>query len=94
MIHRAIIAAGAMSLGLLFAALPKPAQAYDEYPWCGYINLGGASGQQQSCTFRTLQQCKAYVSPNGYCDTNPRGPLARGRGPAAAYGFAHPRRHR
>jgi hypothetical protein len=90
--HRTIIAAGAISLGLLFAASPKPAQAY-EYPWCGYMNLG-RGGQQQSCTFSTLQQCRAFVSPNGYCDTNPRGRLARGRAPAAAYGFAYPHHRR
>lgn len=88
MSHRTIIAAGALSFGLLLAALPGPAQAY-EYPWCGYMNLG-RGGQQQSCTFSTLQQCRAFVSPNGYCDTNPRGPLARGRGPGEAYGFDHP----
>ena len=93
MIPRTILAAGAMSFGLLLAALPKPAQAYDEYPWCGYMNLGGG-GQQQSCSFGTLQQCRAFVSPNGYCDTNPRGRLARGRGTTQAYGFDDPRHRR
>ena len=88
MIYRSIIIAGA-TVGLLFAALPVSAQAYDEYPWCGYMNLGGG-GQQQSCTFSTLQQCQAFVSPGGYCDTNPRGSLARG-GPARAYGMSYPR---
>ena len=75
MTYRAITAAAALSAGLLFAALPQPARADIEYPWCGYINV--FQGQQQSCSFNTLEQCRAFVSPSGYCDTNPRGSLAR-----------------
>jgi hypothetical protein len=75
MTNRAIIAAGLTSVGLLFVAVPKPAQADIEYPWCGYISV--FQGQQQSCTFNTLEQCRAFTAGNGYCDTNPRGALAR-----------------
>jgi len=73
MTHRTIIAAGAFSIGLLLAVLPARAEV--EYAWCGYMNI--FQGQQQSCSFNTLEQCRAYVTQNGYCDTNPRGPLAR-----------------
>src|SRR5690242_3815144 len=75
MTNRAIIAAGVASVGLLFAAAPKPAHAEIEYPWCGYMSV--FQGQQQSCSFNTLEQCRAWLGGNGYCDTNPRGPLAR-----------------
>jgi len=75
MTYRAITAAGTLSMGLLFAALAQPARADIEYPWCGYITI--FQGQQQSCSFNTLEQCRAFVSPSGYCDTNPRGSLAR-----------------
>jgi len=49
MIRQTIIATGAICIGLLFAALPVSAQAYDEYAWCGYMNTG-AGGQQQCCS--------------------------------------------
>ena len=71
MIYRAIFAAGAVSIGLLFVAMAKPAQADFDYPWCGYMSM--FQGQQQSCTFNTLEQCRAWIGGNGYCDTNPRG---------------------
>ena len=64
--------------------MPKPAQAY-EYPWCGYMSL--FQGYQQSCTFNTLEQCRAFVTTNGYCDTNPRGALARTPASALAPGY-------
>jgi len=75
MTYRTIIAAGASSIGLLLAVLPQPVRAEVEYPWCGYMNM--FQGQQQSCSFNTLEQCRAFVTSNGYCDTNPRGALAR-----------------
>ena len=75
MTYRAITAAAALSIGLLSVALPQPARADVEYPWCGYFPM--FQGFQQSCSFNTLEQCRAFVSPSGYCDTNPRGSLAR-----------------
>ena len=75
MTHRTIITAGAATIGVLLAFLPEPVRADIEYPWCGYMNM--FQGQQQSCTFSTLEQCRAFVTTNGYCDANPRGALAR-----------------
>ena len=75
MTYRAITGAAALAVGLLSAALPRPARADYDYPWCGYVSM--FQGQEQNCTFNTLEQCRAYVSTMGYCDTNPRGRLAR-----------------
>lgn len=89
--YRAIGTASALSVGLLFVALLTPAKADFEYAWCGYQSM--FQGYQQSCTFSTLEQCQAFVAGNGYCDTNPRGPLAR-RGTSVAPDFAAPVRRR
>jgi hypothetical protein len=51
-------------------AVSSPVRAEVEYPWCGVIaNLGGGD---PSCTFTTIDQCRAYVSVGGYCQPNPR----------------------
>jgi hypothetical protein len=40
-----------------------------EYPWCGFVSTQGGS---QSCTFATIDQCRAYVAGAGFCQANPR----------------------
>ena len=46
-----------------------PASAGIEYPYC----LMQGRFSPQSCTFTTLEQCKASLFANsGYCDRNPR----------------------
>lgn len=50
-------------------AAATPASAAIEYPYC--LMQGRVS--PQSCTFTTLEQCKASLFANsGYCDRNPR----------------------
>jgi hypothetical protein len=45
-----------------------PVRAEAEYAWCAH-----EASQNQSCSFTTLAQCKAYVDgPGGYCQSNPR----------------------
>jgi hypothetical protein len=51
-------------------AMSSPVRAQVEYPWCGVIATQGGGGQ--SCTFATIDQCRAYVSGGGYCERNPR----------------------
>jgi hypothetical protein len=51
-------------------AMSAPARADVEYPWCGSIATQGGGGH--SCTFATIDQCRAYVSGFGYCQLNPR----------------------
>lgn len=51
------------------AATTVPARAI-EYAWCAY---GATQGGSQSCSFATVEQCRAYVSGGGgYCQTNSR----------------------
>lgn len=50
-------------------AAEAPASAGIEYPYC--LMQGRVS--PQSCTFTTLEQCKASLFANsGYCERNPR----------------------
>jgi hypothetical protein len=79
MTYRPIAAAAAFSIGLLLAAMPAPARAEVEYPWCGYVTV--FQGQMQSCSFSNLEQCRAFVTTMGYCDRNPR--ASPGQPPAA-----------
>jgi hypothetical protein len=53
----------------LVGAAATPVHAQSEYPWCGHLSIQGGL---QSCTFSTLEQCRAYISGAGYCQTNPR----------------------
>lgn len=46
-----------------------PVRAEPEYAWCAH---GGIQGGSQSCTFATIEQCRAYVSGGGFCQANPR----------------------
>lgn len=60
-------------LGLLslvsVAAAATPASAGIEYPYC----LMQGRHTPQSCTFTTLEQCRASLFANaGFCDKNPR----------------------
>ena len=45
------------------------------YPWCAQTSDGEG---QRNCGFATLQQCRATLSGNGYCEEN-----AMYRAPAA-----------
>jgi Protein of unknown function (DUF3551) len=57
----------ALTLGIFAAATPAAAEI--EYPWC----LMPGRFTPASCTFTTLEQCKATSFGNiGYCDRNPR----------------------
>ena len=57
-----------LSLGSIFVAA-TPASAEVEYPWCLMPNRF----TPQSCTFTTLEQCRATQAGNvGFCDRNPR----------------------
>jgi hypothetical protein len=50
-------------------ATALPASAEIEYPWC----MMQGRDTPQSCTFTTLEQCKASLSGSaGFCDSNPR----------------------
>jgi hypothetical protein len=58
----------ALSLGSIFGTA-TPAMAEIEYPWCLMPNRF----TPQSCTFSTLEQCRATQQGNvGFCDRNPR----------------------
>lgn len=50
------------------AATTTPVRA-TEYAWCAH---GASQGGSQSCTFSTIDQCRAYVSGGGFCQANPR----------------------
>jgi hypothetical protein len=56
---------------LLAAAVvsTSPVRADVEFAYCGF---GATQGGSQSCTFVTLDQCRAYVAGGGYCQPNPR----------------------
>lgn len=51
------------------AATTAPVRAETEYAWCGFLSTQGGS---QSCTFATVEQCRAYVAGAGFCQANPR----------------------
>ena len=63
-----LIFAGTASV-IATLGMSTPVRADVEYPWCGYISVVGGS---QSCTFATVEQCRAYVAGSGYCAPNPR----------------------
>jgi hypothetical protein len=50
-------------------ATSAPVRAETEYAWCAY---GATQGGSQSCSFSTIEQCRAYVAGSGYCQSNPR----------------------
>jgi hypothetical protein len=63
-----LVAAGAIAA---MAALPQPARAEIEYPWCA--EYGGHDGGAENCGFETLEQCRATVSGiGGFCQRNLR----------------------
>jgi hypothetical protein len=74
-----IIVLATMSIGMLAAAAPAPAQTYDPaYPVCMHV-FGRIS--YYDCRFSSLPQCAASASGRGaQCDENPyfaRDPIAR-----------------
>ena len=68
-----LTSAGLLSLAWILAAA-GPASAEIEYPWC----MMQGRNTPQSCTFTTLEQCRASLAGNsGFCDPNPRYTAAR-----------------
>lgn len=59
----------AAAVAFAAAATTTPARAEVEFAWCGFLSISGGS---QSCTFNTIEQCRAYVAGSGFCDRNPR----------------------
>jgi hypothetical protein len=45
------------------------ARAEAEHPWCAISSM---SMGIQTCSFATLDQCKAYVTTTGFCQPNAR----------------------
>jgi Protein of unknown function (DUF3551) len=45
-----------------------PARAASEFAWCAFESNGGS----QSCTYNTIDQCRAYLAGRGFCQPNPR----------------------
>ena len=73
--HGTVILSAA-ALGLILA-LPTPAHAEVQYPWCAqYSGRDGDGGT--NCGFTTLAQCRATVSGiGGWCYENPAYPAPR-----------------
>jgi hypothetical protein len=62
-----VIAAATLALATLASPLVGTASAEIEYPYCGYGRDVG------SCSFSTLEQCRAYANGIGAsCFANPR----------------------
>ena len=67
---------GLKTLGIAIA-LAAAAQVIDttearseaEYPWCAISSMSMGT---QTCSFATLDQCRAYVAPMGFCQPNAR----------------------
>lgn len=63
-------------LALLSAAAvlttAAPASAEIQYPWC--VMQGEYT--PQSCTFMTVEQCRASLNGASYCERNPRATVA------------------
>jgi hypothetical protein len=62
---------------LSLASMPASAAPEGvEYPWC----MMQGRNTPQSCTFTTVEQCRASLSGGqGFCDRNPRYDAARQR---------------
>lgn len=61
-----VAAAAAFTATMMTTA---PARADVEFAWCGFLSISGGA---QSCTFNTIDQCRAYVAGSGFCERNPR----------------------
>ena len=65
-----------LALAAMLVTLPRPGEAYDNYPWCAQFSDGSGIF---SCAFANYPQCLATVSGvGGWCTTNPAltfGPL-------------------
>lgn len=46
-----------------------PARAASEFAWCAFESTNGGG---QSCTYNTVDQCRAYLAGRGFCQPNPR----------------------
>jgi hypothetical protein len=63
------LAGVALSAVVSLAAVAVPASADVEYPWC----MMQGRNSPQSCTYMTVEQCRASLAANaGFCERNPR----------------------
>jgi hypothetical protein len=59
----------ALALAAMLVTLPRPGEAYYNYPWCAQYSDGSGIF---SCAFANYPQCLATVSGvGGFCMTNP-----------------------
>lgn len=59
---------GLALLSTIAVLAAPPASAGIEYPWC--VMQGEYT--PQSCSFMTVEQCRASLAGASYCDRNPR----------------------
>ena len=67
-----IISAAALAVAVM-AFGPRPAQAYNDAPWCAVINMGDGD-VYWDCQYSSLEQCVPNVlaGNRGFCNPNPR----------------------
>lgn len=46
-----------------------PAHAEINYPWCAFSSISMGT---QTCSFASLDQCRAFVASTGFCQPNTR----------------------
>ena len=61
--------AAAAAVVAISVSTTAPVRAEAEYPWCAFLSISGGS---QSCTYATLDQCRAFLAGAGFCERNPR----------------------
>jgi hypothetical protein len=68
---RRVTTAAALMGGVMLAGLSLPATASAaEYPFCA---MQGGRNSYESCSYYTIEQCRAAVSGvGGFCQVNPR----------------------
>ena len=64
-----VLVAAAAAFTAAAAMTTAPARADVEFAWCAFTSTSGGA---QSCMFNTVDQCRAYVTGNGFCERNPR----------------------
>ena len=78
MIRIIAIAALAFAAFAILAIGPRPAQAYNDAPWCAVINMG--QDVHWDCQYASFEQCYPNVlaGNRGFCNENPayEGPAA------------------
>ena len=71
MIRIIAIAALAFAAFAILAIGPRPAQAYNDAPWCAVINTG--MDVHWDCQYASFEQCYPNVlaGNRGFCNENP-----------------------